>query len=108
MGLKAASDKTIISTHQFHFLNRHFAEGSEILLPIRTLMKIGRDPFVFIVSFQASLDKISCTCRGAVAKGADPILVYAMYLREAFTVVFRYDSKIMEDAAILTTLAINK
>ena len=44
-------------------------------------MKIGRDSFVFIVSFHGSLDKISSTCTGAVigTKGANPVLIYTMY-----------------------------
>jgi hypothetical protein len=47
LGLTVAADKTLVSTHVFHFLNKFFAEGSEIMLPLRTIMKHSSGSFDF-------------------------------------------------------------
>jgi hypothetical protein len=76
---KLGPDKALVSTHIFHFLNRFFDEGSELMLPLRTMMKIGSDPFALIRSFRGQIDEIRSTVRGAVSKGADPTLLYVIY-----------------------------
>jgi len=68
-------------------------------------MKIGRDPFVLISSFQGSVVEIGSTCRGAIAKGADPVVIYTMYLRQVLEIAGRYDFKFHTDDPIVTALA---
>jgi Mononegavirales RNA dependent RNA polymerase len=89
LGLTVAPDKTLVSMHVFHFLNRFFAEGSEIMLPLRTIMKVGADPFALIRSFRGQIDELSSTVRRAVAKGADPTLLYCLYAIECCRVAYR-------------------
>jgi hypothetical protein len=97
LGLTVAPDKMLVSTHVFHFLNRFFTEGSEIMLLMRTIMKVGADPFALIQSFRGQIDELGSTVRGAVAKGADPSLLYCMYAVECCRVAFRYDRSIAKE-----------
>ena len=100
LGLKIAADKTIISTYQFHFLSCHYAEGSEIPLPLRTMMKVDIDPFRLIVSFASYVEELGSTTRGAIAKGTDPIVMYINYLRRCIGCAFRYDFRVASTESI--------
>lgn len=104
LGLEVATEKTIISTNSFHFLNRLYAEGSEVLLPFRTLMKISQDPFRTVVSFNTDVEEATSSARGAIAKGACSVLAYVMYVRSAISSALRYCMKVVTEKALVLSI----
>ena len=81
IGLVIAKDKTIISTLNFTFLNRFFSKGAEVVKPIRTMMKVCTSADRMITTFQGQVQDMTGSIRGAIEKGADPMLMYVMALR---------------------------
>ena len=91
LGLIIAKDKTIISTINFTFLNRFFSKGAEVVKPIRTMMKVCTSSDRMIVTFQSQIRDITGSIRGAIEKGADPMLMYVMALRLAVSTALQWD-----------------
>ena len=94
LGLMISKDKTIISTLNFTFLNRFFSQGAEVVKPLRTMMKICTSSDQMMVKFQSQIQDITGSIRGAIKKGADPMLVYVMALRLAVNTALCWDLNI--------------
>ena len=75
-----AKDKTIISTLNFTILNRFFSKSAEVVKPIRTMMKVCTAADRMITTFQGQVQDVTGSIRGAIEKGADPMLMYVMVL----------------------------
>jgi hypothetical protein len=88
----------------FHFLNRMYAEGSEIVMPFRTITKISPNPFCLINTFAGQIEELGSSSRGAIGKGADPILLYAIYIRGCFDAAIHFDTKICSNTAAHTAV----
>jgi hypothetical protein len=65
LGLKIAEDKTLTSTHLFHFLNRMYAEGSKIVMPFRTITKISPNLICLINTFAGQIEELGSSSQGA-------------------------------------------
>ena len=96
LGLVVGKDKTIVSTIIFTFLNRFFAEGSEVAKPLRTMMKIGPNPDVVIDTFHGQVQEIVGTARGSLEKGADPVVVYVVALRKVLETAAKWDNQVLD------------
>ena len=95
LGLIVATDKTIVSTILYTFLNRFFAEGSEVAKPLRTMMKIGPNPDVVINTFHGQVQEIVGTARGSLEKGSDPLVVYVFALRKTLETAMKWDNTVL-------------
>lgn len=100
LGLVIAKDKTIISTLNFTFLNRFFSKGAEVVKPIRTMMKVCTSSDRMIGTFQGQVQDITGSIRGAIEKGADPMLMYVMALRLAMSTALQWDPNIAKSNII--------
>jgi hypothetical protein len=81
-----------------------YAEGSEIVMPFRTITMIAPNPFCLINTFAGQIEELGSLSRGAIVKGTDPVLVYAIYIRGCFDLAIRFDSKICSDTTPHTTV----
>ena len=100
VGLVIAKDKTIISTLNFTFLNRFFSGGAEVVKPIRTMMKLSTSADRMITTFQGQVQDITGSIRGAIEKGADPMVMYVMALRLIVSYALQWDSSISKSNII--------
>ncbi len=93
LGLKiAAEDKTLTSVILFHFLNQMYAEGNEIVMPIRTITKVTAVPFRLIKTFVVQIEELDSSVRGTIGKRSNPILTYALYVKYCVDAAIRLDS----------------
>ena len=67
-------------------------------------MKICTSSDRMVVTFQSQIQDITGSIRGAIEKGADPLLVYVMALRLAVNMALRWDSNIAK-SNILSLIA---
>ena len=100
VGLVIAKDKTIISTLNFTFLNRFFSKGAEVVKPIRTMIKVCTAADRMITTFQGQVQDVTGSIRGAIEKGADPMLMYVMALRLVVSTAFQWDPNIAKSNII--------
>ena len=94
VGLVIAKDKTIISTLNFTFLNRFFSKGAEVVKPIRTMMKVCTSADRMNTTFQGQVQDMTGSIRGAIEKGADPMVMYVMALRLVVSTALQWDPNI--------------
>ena len=63
-------------------------------------MKICTSSDCMIVTFQSQMQDITGSIRGAIEKGADPMLVYIMALRLAVSTALQWDPNIAKSNII--------
>ena len=100
VGVVIAKDKTIILTLNFTFLNRFFSKGAEVVKPIRTMMKVCTATDRMITTFQGQVQDVTGSIRGAIEKGADPMLMYVMALRLVVSTALQWDPNIAKSNII--------
>lgn len=78
LGFKIDGVKTLVSNTKYVYLNRFFADGSEVLMPTKVLCKMDRELNRKFSTIREQIQSVFGSGCSAVIKGADPILTYYM------------------------------
>ena len=88
LGYQIEAQKTIASLIKFTFLNRIFISGSEVIMPLKTAMKIDRDLSKRMSGVFEQVDEIMNSGRGCLVKGADYLVTYIMSVHRAVEILY--------------------
>lgn len=78
LGYKIDKIKTLVSNTKFVYLNRFFAEGNEVTMPMKVMCKIDRELNRKFSTIRDQIQSVFGSASSSVIKGGDPVLGYYM------------------------------
>ncbi|APG78067.1 RNA-dependent RNA polymerase [Beihai sesarmid crab virus 4] len=100
IGYKIDPVKTICSTNKFTFLNRFYADGNEVVTPMKVFSKIDREFDRKFASLRENLSTYFGSAFSAVVKGCDPVLAYCQAVKFSLILAGKTSNRFLHWSAI--------